>query len=608
MDCGNFVDKKLINKVLEQPITILHDYSHNNSQINNMADTNSTQIGLSTDPQIDSQQRPQIDDQQSPQIDNQQSSQADDQQNPQVDDQSPQIDNQCCPMSKIDPEMNIIDVFQHLKSDSELRDELFNAVCECNHLNAKSTFNDLLGYALYKNIIDTDCFLDTNCTIDKYLQGILAHNVRCKNIKSLEMLFNRYVKSEQNTRIISHQFRLCFTDNFDTDMIKLFISAGAKIEDLDKNFEYTSYKNALDYCIFNNMEHQIKYLAENGYDVDHEKSGHDAGLRYALCNNRPNAAKILVPYCKYFYRYGDESDLEYCIKNNLIDIAKLIVQNKNLIINGQNSTGKTALMLCFEKGNVDFAKMLIEAGADINIVANNNMTCMLIAMANGNADLVKLALDNKAKTNIQDDNGNTMLMNAVSLKKLAIVKLLAKDQIKINYQNYNGETALHIACRLKLRDIIQVLLDSGADTNIKNCGGSMACDFVTYDVELSALLNKYKKPDCKKLVDDRGNVYDAVPDTVIYAKAICEKNDLDTFPSVTNITCPVGSIAFYLYNEKDTKWMPLQDYHFDKCVEIQYVDSQFLKFHVIETASGIKKVRFDQIMLPTGETYKFKYY
>lgn len=54
--------------------------------------------------------------------------------------------------------------------------------------------------------------------------------------------------------------------------------------------------------------------------------------------------------------------------------------------------GQTALMLAVSHGRLDMVKMLLEAGADVNIQDEDGSTALMCACEHGHTDIVKILL------------------------------------------------------------------------------------------------------------------------------------------------------------------------------------------------------------------------
>ena len=125
------------------------------------------------------------------------------------------------------------------------------------------------------------------------------------------------------------------------------------------------------------------------------------------------------------------------------------------------------------KSNVQFAQILLNNGADVNIQDDDGNTVLIIACKENKTEIVQLLLKNKADVNIQDDEGDTALIIACENGYKDIVQLLLENKdTDINKQNIDGNTALIMACYNK--DIVQLLLENKADLNIQNETGNTA--------------------------------------------------------------------------------------------------------------------------------------
>jgi ankyrin repeat protein len=116
--------------------------------------------------------------------------------------------------------------------------------------------------------------------------------------------------------------------------------------------------------------------------------------------------------------------------------------------------GMAPLHFAARQGQIDAAKALLEAGADINQRAEgDNSTPMLIAAINGHFDLAKLLLDKGADANAAQHNGVTPLYAALNCQwaaKALYPQPRAYEQQQTSYL-----------------DLMKALLDKGADPNVR---------------------------------------------------------------------------------------------------------------------------------------------
>jgi ankyrin repeat protein len=175
--------------------------------------------------------------------------------------------------------------------------------------------------------------------------------------------------------------------------------------------------------------------------------------------------------------------LIYAVRRGLIDIVKLLLLSKKTIVDIQNRSGDTALMIAARRHSInpDFIHMtqlLLEAGANPNIKNYYNESALFfISSRNRHEDIIKLLLDYKADPNITDDHSITPLMVASLDGHINnIITLLHSKKIKIDAKDFQGDTALMYASSLGHLNVIKVLLEAGANPLLKNNKGQTALD------------------------------------------------------------------------------------------------------------------------------------
>jgi len=77
-------------------------------------------------------------------------------------------------------------------------------------------------------------------------------------------------------------------------------------------------------------------------------------------------------------------------------------------------------------GRLDIVKLLIEAGADINIKNNYGVTSLMLASEGGYKEIVKLLIEASADINAKNIFGDTALMYAYENNHKEIIDLLKR--------------------------------------------------------------------------------------------------------------------------------------------------------------------------------------
>lgn len=180
---------------------------------------------------------------------------------------------------------------------------------------------------------------------------------------------------------------------------------------------------------------------------------------------------------------GSESLIEAVSSNNFASVTAILA-NKPDSINELNNKGETPLLIAVHENNLEIAKKLIDAGADVNKQDSIQDSPYLFAGAEGRTEILAYMLahsePNQAITN---RFGGNALIPAAEKGHLENVKLLLADgHAKINHQNNYGYTALIEAIALRdgsqvYQDIVAELLKYGADPNIVDHYGKSAKDY-----------------------------------------------------------------------------------------------------------------------------------
>jgi ankyrin repeat protein len=115
------------------------------------------------------------------------------------------------------------------------------------------------------------------------------------------------------------------------------------------------------------------------------------------------------------------------------------------------------------------AKLLIDAGADVNAATDLGITPLLLACGDGSAALVELLLRAGAKPELASSTNETALMTCARRGNLPGVKaLLAAGASVSAAESVRGQTALMWAVARGQSEIVKVLIENGADVNARS--------------------------------------------------------------------------------------------------------------------------------------------
>ncbi len=161
-------------------------------------------------------------------------------------------------------------------------------------------------------------------------------------------------------------------------------------------------------------------------------------------------------------------------------------------VNTTQADGMTALHWAAQKGDVELAKMLLYASANLKATTRiGGYTPLLIASKNGDAAMIDTLTQSGADANASTMNGTTPLMLASAAgKPAAVTTLLARGANVNTREAVKGETALTFAAAFGRADVIRVLTAHGADVSA-----------TTNAIDLAG----FAKEEQERLAAERGN-------------------------------------------------------------------------------------------------------
>jgi uncharacterized protein len=153
-------------------------------------------------------------------------------------------------------------------------------------------------------------------------------------------------------------------------------------------------------------------------------------------------------------------------KRNMTAVRSLLSEKVNPNIPGRDGT--PALHWAVRVDDLETARLLIQAGADVKFADRYDVTPLRLACLNGNAAMIKLLLDAGADFNAADPTGETALMTAAAVGDLESVKLLVERGANVEAREPGfQQTALMFAVRANQPHIVEFLISRKADVNTR---------------------------------------------------------------------------------------------------------------------------------------------
>jgi uncharacterized protein len=110
-------------------------------------------------------------------------------------------------------------------------------------------------------------------------------------------------------------------------------------------------------------------------------------------------------------------------RSNDVNLAKTLLDAK-ADVNQTDDKGYTPLILATYNDNFEVAQLLLKHGANTEIKDHSGRTALMGASFKGNEREVRLLLDNGANASASDSKGMTSMMYAVMFGKISVIRTL----------------------------------------------------------------------------------------------------------------------------------------------------------------------------------------
>lgn len=185
---------------------------------------------------------------------------------------------------------------------------------------------------------------------------------------------------------------------------------------------------------------------------------------------------LMIVMMLYFVLFGhniiaeEHSDMTLidAVKKQDTDTFKQLINKTGIEIDASDAEGNTALIWAVKYGYEWALKLLLEKGANPNIITQKKASPLGIACFKMDKASVETLLSYGADPSQKGFKGWTPLMRASGMSEKDILSTLINHGAAINVVNDDGQTALMIAVTHNRPENVSLLLDYGADVSVKD--------------------------------------------------------------------------------------------------------------------------------------------
>ncbi|XP_067659864.1 putative ankyrin repeat protein RF_0381 [Haliotis asinina] len=261
-------------------------------------------------------------------------------------------------------------------------------------------------------------------------------------------------------------------------------------------------------CIGGNVEIVKHILSKVNVDINSRGLNGKTPLMFAINFGHVKVFELLVSkdcILPIVQENGKNILHMACVKGN-VDMVQHILKKNIVSVDGEDSMGKTPVMLAAESGHTDVFQLLVSKQCDIhktcrdgnNILhtscsrghidivkcivteglinidspGQNQMTPVMFAAKNGQRDIFDRFTNNKCDMKKQDKDGNSVLhMACIGGNKDIVEEILSKEHIDINSRGQSHRTPAMMAAVCGRQEVFDLLVNRGADLTLADRDG-----------------------------------------------------------------------------------------------------------------------------------------
>lgn len=206
----------------------------------------------------------------------------------------------------------------------------------------------------------------------------------------------------------------------------------------------------------------VERLLAAGTDVNHiDRTGISPLHKAVVDRNLPMVERLLLAGASTRQSSDGITSLALAVNLGDVDIAKALLK-AGADVNGRTVKDYTPMLMAAAEGDLNMIHALVEAGADVNLVDHLGQSALSIAILKGNLRVVHTLLRFGADPNAQNLAGISVLFQALTQGNPDAAKALLANKANPNKPGSNGVTALEYVVNMGNVDLVESLLNAGA--------------------------------------------------------------------------------------------------------------------------------------------------
>lgn len=175
----------------------------------------------------------------------------------------------------------------------------------------------------------------------------------------------------------------------------------------------------------------------------------------------------------------DHSPLVVAILKGKLEIFRYLLdtfpvnleqETSTIIEGGYPVEGATPLWTASTLGRLEFVKMLVSQGANIEHTTDSKSSPLRGAAFDGHCNVCEFLINKGADIDKPNQVGQSPLTIAAAMQKRECVQLLIDRGADVNHKGHNGDTPLHVSVESGAVEIAKLLVSAGAQNNPNDVG------------------------------------------------------------------------------------------------------------------------------------------